>query len=215
MIGVWIRIGPSAKRLNALSEKSTGWRQLPLGGKTHEVTTNVYLALLNGHTLRLPAHLAKTRAGRIALWVTETVTENLRKQYRTQACRWKEQWQDCLDGFFRHPGAMRMRSSVVRGIDREFICNAAIAAPVRLAGLEPLRAVRVQSAGYDLFRRAGARTAIPGAIPRQIVPGFFCSGAYGRHLFFCTAALLICRGKIIPLSPGLHQLRRGLQFPGR
>ena len=116
---------------------------------------------------------------------------------------------------FRHPGAMRMRSSVVRGIDREFICNAAIAAPVRLAGLEPLRAVRVQSAGYDLFRRAGARTAIPGAIPRQIVPGFFCSGAYGRHLFFCTAALLICRGKIIPLSPGLHQLRRGLQFPGR
>jgi hypothetical protein len=57
----------------------------PAGWQTHEVTTNVYLPLLNGHTLRLPAQLAKTRAGRIALWVTETVAENLRKQNRTQS----------------------------------------------------------------------------------------------------------------------------------
>jgi hypothetical protein len=36
---------------------------------------------------------------------------------------------------FRHPGAMRMRSTVVRGIGQEFICNAAIAAPSDLLDL--------------------------------------------------------------------------------
>jgi hydroxymethylpyrimidine pyrophosphatase-like HAD family hydrolase len=80
------------------------------GWQTHEVTTNVFLlscSLLNGideylrgHTLRLPAQLAKTRPGRIAVWVTEKVAESLPKQNRTQVCRWKEEWQNGLDGFF-------------------------------------------------------------------------------------------------------------------
>ena len=82
----------------------------PEGWQTNEVTTNVYLlscSLLNGideylrgHTLRLPAQLARTRPGRIALWVTEKVAENLPKQNLTQICRWREEWQNGLDGFF-------------------------------------------------------------------------------------------------------------------
>jgi hypothetical protein len=49
--------------------------------------------------LRLPAQLAKTGAGRITLWVTENVAKSLSKQRRAH-WRWKEQWQDSLDGFF-------------------------------------------------------------------------------------------------------------------
>src|SRR6202158_3744089 len=59
----------------------------PEGWQTNEVTTNVYLlscSLLNGideylrgHTLRLPAQLARTRPRRMALWVTEQVDEKL------------------------------------------------------------------------------------------------------------------------------------------
>src|SRR5205807_9275146 len=79
------------------------------GWQTDEVTTNVYLlscSLLNGideylrgHTLRLPAQLARTRPGRIAMWVTEKVAENLPKQNLTQLCRWKDEWRNGLDGF--------------------------------------------------------------------------------------------------------------------
>jgi len=82
----------------------------PAGWQTDEVTTNAYLlscSLLNGideylrgHTLRLPAQLAKTRPGRIAFWVTEKVAENLPKQNRAQVSRWKEEWQNGLDEFF-------------------------------------------------------------------------------------------------------------------
>jgi hydroxymethylpyrimidine pyrophosphatase-like HAD family hydrolase len=82
----------------------------PEGWQTDEVTTNVYLlscSLLNGideylrgHTLRLPAQLARTRPGRIALWVTEKVAENLPKQNRSQVGRWKGKWQNGLDEFF-------------------------------------------------------------------------------------------------------------------
>jgi hydroxymethylpyrimidine pyrophosphatase-like HAD family hydrolase len=82
----------------------------PGGWQTGEVTTNMYLlscSLLNGideyvrgHTLRLPAQLAKTRPGRIALWATEKVAEILPKQNRTQVRRWKEEWENGLDGFF-------------------------------------------------------------------------------------------------------------------
>jgi hydroxymethylpyrimidine pyrophosphatase-like HAD family hydrolase len=82
----------------------------PGGWQTNEVTANTYLlscSLLNGideylrgHTLRLPAQLAKTRPGRIALWATEKVAESLPKQNRTQVCRWKEEWENGLDGFF-------------------------------------------------------------------------------------------------------------------
>jgi hydroxymethylpyrimidine pyrophosphatase-like HAD family hydrolase len=82
----------------------------PAGWQTNEVTTNVYLlscSLLNGieeylrgHTLRLPAQLARTRPGRIAMWVTEKVAENLPKQNLTQICRWREEWQNGLDDFF-------------------------------------------------------------------------------------------------------------------
>jgi hydroxymethylpyrimidine pyrophosphatase-like HAD family hydrolase len=82
----------------------------PGGWQTVEVTTNMYLlscSLLNGideyvrgHTLRLPAQLAKTRPGRIALWATEKVTETLPKQNRTRVRRWKEEWENGLDGFF-------------------------------------------------------------------------------------------------------------------
>ena len=74
-----------------------------------QVTTNAYLlscSLLNGideylrgHTLRLPAQLARTRPGRIAMWVTEKVAENLPKQSRAQLSRWKKEWQNGLDGF--------------------------------------------------------------------------------------------------------------------
>lgn len=80
----------------------------PAGWQTDEITTNVYLlscSLLNGideylrgHTLRLPVQLARTSAGRLALWVTDKVTERRVKQ--TQVYRWKEQWQNSLDGFF-------------------------------------------------------------------------------------------------------------------
>jgi len=82
----------------------------PAGWQTNEVTTNAYLlscSLLNGideylrgHTLRLPAQLARTRPARIALWVTEKVAENLPKQNRAQVSRWKEEWQNSLDEFF-------------------------------------------------------------------------------------------------------------------
>jgi hydroxymethylpyrimidine pyrophosphatase-like HAD family hydrolase len=82
----------------------------PAGWQTNEVTTNAYLlscSLLNGidehlrgHTLRLPAQLARTRTGRIAMGVTEKVAENLPKQNRTQVCSWKEEWQNGLNGFF-------------------------------------------------------------------------------------------------------------------
>jgi len=82
----------------------------PAGWQTNEVTTNAYLlscSLLNGideylrgHTLRLPAQLARTRPGRIAMWMTEKVAENLPKQSRAQVSRWKEEWQNGLDGFF-------------------------------------------------------------------------------------------------------------------
>lgn len=83
---------------------------IPGGWQTNEVTTNVYLlscSLLNGideylrgHTLRLPAQLARTRPGRIAMWVTEQVAEKLPKQNLTQICRWRKEWQNGLDGFF-------------------------------------------------------------------------------------------------------------------
>ena len=83
---------------------------IPGGWQTNEVTTNAYLlscSLLNGideylrgHTLRLPPQLARTRPGRIAMWVTAKVAENLPKQNRTQVRHWKEQWQNGLDGFF-------------------------------------------------------------------------------------------------------------------
>jgi hydroxymethylpyrimidine pyrophosphatase-like HAD family hydrolase len=92
-----------ADEINRLPSTPAGWQ-------TNEVTTNVYLlscSLLNGideylrgHTLRLPAQLARTRPGHIALWVTEKVAENLPKQNLTQICRWKEEWQNGLDGFF-------------------------------------------------------------------------------------------------------------------
>jgi hydroxymethylpyrimidine pyrophosphatase-like HAD family hydrolase len=82
----------------------------PAGWQTNEVTANVYLlscSLLNGideylrgHTLRLPAQLARTRPGCIATWVTEKVAENLPTQNLTQICRWREDWDNCLDGFF-------------------------------------------------------------------------------------------------------------------
>ncbi len=82
----------------------------PGGWQTSEVTTNVYLlscSLLNGideylrgHTLRLPAQLARTRPGRIAMWVTEQVAEKLPRQNLTQICRWRKEWQNGLDGFF-------------------------------------------------------------------------------------------------------------------
>jgi hydroxymethylpyrimidine pyrophosphatase-like HAD family hydrolase len=82
----------------------------PAGWQTNEVTTNAYLlscSLLNGideylrgHTLRLPAQLARTRPGRMAMWATEKVAECVPKQNRTQVCRWKEEWQNGLDGFF-------------------------------------------------------------------------------------------------------------------
>lgn len=82
----------------------------PGGWQTSEVTTNAYLlscSLLNGideylrgHTLRLPAQLARTRPGHIAMWVTGKVAENLPKQNRTQVRHWKEEWQNGLDGFF-------------------------------------------------------------------------------------------------------------------
>jgi hypothetical protein len=83
---------------------------IPGGWQTNEVTTNVYLlscSLLNGideylrgRTLRLPVQLARTRPGRIALWVTEKVAESLPKQNLTKIRRWREQWQNGLDGFF-------------------------------------------------------------------------------------------------------------------
>src|ERR1700738_279830 len=92
-----------ADEINRLPSTPAGWQ-------TNEVTTNGYLlscSLLNGideylrgHTLRLPAQLARTRPGHIALWVTEKVAENLPKQNLTQICRWKEEWQNGLDGFF-------------------------------------------------------------------------------------------------------------------
>jgi hydroxymethylpyrimidine pyrophosphatase-like HAD family hydrolase len=82
----------------------------PEGWQTGEVATNAYLlscSLLNGideylrgHTLRLPAQLAKTRPGRMAGWVTEKIAESLPKRNRTQVCRWKEEWQNGLDDFF-------------------------------------------------------------------------------------------------------------------
>ena len=82
----------------------------PAGWQTSEVTTNAYLlscSLLNGideylrgHTLRLPAQLARTRPGRMAMWATEKVAESVPKQNRTQVRRWKEEWQNGLDGFF-------------------------------------------------------------------------------------------------------------------
>jgi hydroxymethylpyrimidine pyrophosphatase-like HAD family hydrolase len=80
----------------------------PAGWQTDEVTTNVYLlscSLLNGideylrgRTLRLPAQLAKTWPGRTALWVTEKIAEH--HPNRTHFCRWKEEWESGLDGFF-------------------------------------------------------------------------------------------------------------------
>ena len=214
MIGVWIRIGPSAKRLNALSEKSTGWRQLPLGGKTHEVTTNVYLALLNGHTLRLPAHLAKTRAGRIALWVTETVTENLRKQYRTQACRWKEQWQDCLDGFFAI--LARCECDLVSFAESTGNLSAMLQSPLPSDLLDlslcvPFAFSRLVMTYFDVLALGRQFLA---QYPDRSHPVLLLGCVRPAPIFLhCCAPYL--PGKIIPLSPGLHQLRRGLQFPGR
>jgi hydroxymethylpyrimidine pyrophosphatase-like HAD family hydrolase len=82
----------------------------PAGWQTNEVTTNVYLlscSLLNGideylrgHTLRLPAQLARTRPGRVASWATEKVAENLPRHNRAQVSRLKEEWQNGLDDFF-------------------------------------------------------------------------------------------------------------------
>src|SRR5882757_2243849 len=83
---------------------------VPAGWQTDEVMTNAYLlscSLLNGvdeylrgHTLRLPTQLAKTRPGRIATWVTERIAENLPKRRRAQVRRWKEEWENGLDGLF-------------------------------------------------------------------------------------------------------------------
>lgn len=80
------------------------------GWQAGEVVTNLYLlscSLLNGtdeylrgHTLRVPAQLARTRPGRIALWVTDKVAESLPKRNRTQVHRWKEEWQNALDALF-------------------------------------------------------------------------------------------------------------------
>jgi len=74
-----------------------------------EITTNVYLlscSLLNaadeylrGHTLRMPAQLARIRAGSIALWVTEQVGESLVKWDRSHVRLWKEEWEDVLHSF--------------------------------------------------------------------------------------------------------------------
>lgn len=82
----------------------------PAGWQTAEVTTNAYLLCcsllggideyLRGYTLRLPSQLAKTRPGRIAMWMTDNVAENLPKRSRAQVRRWKEEWRKGLDGFF-------------------------------------------------------------------------------------------------------------------
>ncbi|MGA2494103.1 MAG: HAD hydrolase family protein [Roseiarcus sp.] len=82
---------------------------IPAGWQTGEVATNAYLlscSLLNGideylrgHTLRLPAQLARTDIGRAVLWVTEKVAETLPKRNRTKVCNWKEAWQSGLDDF--------------------------------------------------------------------------------------------------------------------
>lgn len=82
----------------------------PAGWQAEEVTTNIYLlscSLLNGideflrgHTLRLPAQVARTRPGRVALWATAKVAESLPKQSRTRVHHWKHEWEDCLDAFF-------------------------------------------------------------------------------------------------------------------
>jgi hydroxymethylpyrimidine pyrophosphatase-like HAD family hydrolase len=82
----------------------------PAGWQTSEVTTNIYLlscSLLNGideylrgHTLRLPAQLARTRPGHMAMWLTEKVAENLPKPNRMQVRGWKQDWENGLDGLF-------------------------------------------------------------------------------------------------------------------
>ncbi|KWV55980.1 hypothetical protein AS156_05050 [Bradyrhizobium macuxiense] len=82
----------------------------PAGWQTSEVVTNLYLlscSLLNGadeylrgHTLRLPAQLARGRPGRIALRVKESVIDNFPKRGRWQVRRWKDGWQSALDDFF-------------------------------------------------------------------------------------------------------------------
>jgi hydroxymethylpyrimidine pyrophosphatase-like HAD family hydrolase len=81
----------------------------PEGWQTSEVVTNIYLlscSLLNGideylrgHTLRLPAQLARTWPARGAAWAAEKA-ETLPRRSRTRVCRWKERWQNGLDTFF-------------------------------------------------------------------------------------------------------------------
>jgi len=102
-----LTVGEAVERLageiDRLPSTSAGWQ-------TSEVTTNIYLlscSLLNGideylrgHTLRLPAQLARTRPGHMAMWLTEKVAENLPRQHRTQVRGWKQEWENGLDGLF-------------------------------------------------------------------------------------------------------------------
>ncbi|WJR77313.1 HAD hydrolase family protein [Bradyrhizobium sp. NP1] len=102
-----LTVGEAVERLageiDRLQTAQVGWQ-------AGEITVNVYLlscSLLNGideylrgHTLRLPVQLRRVRPGRAAMWAAERVAETLPKQGRTRVRRWKEQWQDGMDGFF-------------------------------------------------------------------------------------------------------------------
>ncbi len=81
---------------------------VPKGWQAVEVATNVYLlscALLNGvdeylrgPILRMPKQLTGALAGRSARWMTQKVTELLRRRSRAQARRWRERWHvDLID----------------------------------------------------------------------------------------------------------------------
>lgn len=88
-----------------------GWLgRIEDGWQSSEVATNIYLlscSLLNGadeylrgHTLRLPAQLARTAPGRLALRAADKVTDLLPRRDWRQVSRWKDAWQDGLDAFF-------------------------------------------------------------------------------------------------------------------
>lgn len=99
-----LTVGEAIERLIGEFDRLSG---VEAGWQTREVATNIYLlscSLLNGtdeylrgHTLRMPAQLARTRSGRLALWATDKVAQNLPKQNWTQVCRWREEWQNGLD----------------------------------------------------------------------------------------------------------------------
>ncbi|OKO82275.1 HAD family hydrolase [Bradyrhizobium sp. AS23.2] len=102
-----LTVGEAIERLvgeiDRLGSVEAGWQ-------TSEVATNIYLlscSLLNGtdeylrgHTLRMPAQLARTRPGRMTLWVTDKIADSLPKRNWTQVHRWKNDWQGRLDVFF-------------------------------------------------------------------------------------------------------------------